>query len=100
MGEQVAPTIGQALTDDSLVEGVVFMFTKDLAFLGDMWGRRRPGVHFIVGGPHGEYMFSAFNTARGKWDYLMAERWVMESTRIIAVIPKQAEPHCDSCGCE
>jgi hypothetical protein len=82
-----------ALTDDTLTYGTVFVFTEDLTYLTPRWASRRPGVHFIVGGlSDSGYTFSAYNTATGRRDDIMAEPWVFKRTRVIGTIPADGEP--------
>lgn len=88
------------VTGAMLTRGTVFVFARDLSFLGGNWVHRIPGVHFLA---HGEtsasgYMFPAWDTRRGRVDWLMAEAWVYREIRIIGVI-EEVEPQC-TCGRE
>lgn len=72
------------LTLDALTEGTVFTFAEDPGFMGAFMASRRPGVHFIVGRlSESGYTFSAYNTTTQRWEDMMAEGWVFESTRVI-----------------
>lgn len=98
MRSTVAPE--QAAKDEDLTAGTVLMLADDLRFLGPNWAHRAPGTHFIVGGITGSgYMFSALNTMTGRIEHFMAERWVMDSMRVIGRIP-QERPGCATCGCD
>lgn len=64
--------------------GVVFVYTRDLSFVSPGWRYRKPGTHFVACGlSESGYNINAYNMCTGRWEYPMADVWLIRYMRVI-----------------